>query len=107
MNTSLNKKIKRQLQDFVHRIKSRSPNTEVAIHINQLGESDNLDVDLTLQVVNPLYQFDISANGKDIDKVLDALEDSYKLEVGQRKSLAFMMAEGIGLDSPIYSKYLH
>lgn len=105
--TNLNQAITKQLQDFVNRLKSRTPQTNILLQVRQWPTDKIGKHNLVLQVFNPAFQFDIQADGESLDKVLNSLEESFSSEIEQRKAMLLMLAEGIDSNSPQYSRYLH
>lgn len=107
MNSNSEPKLTQQLQEFVNRLRSRTPQTDILLQVRQWPTDKSEKHQLVLQVINPAFQFDVQADGENLDKVLSSLEESFSTEIGQRKALLLMMAEGIESDSPEHSLYLH
>ncbi|MCB0355398.1 MAG: hypothetical protein KDD40_00235 [Bdellovibrionales bacterium] len=107
MNSSLNEALTAQLQEFVNRLKSRIPETNIELEVRQWPSDKNSNHSLVLQVMNPAFQFNLQADGENLDKVLSDLEATFADQIGQRKALTLMLLEGIESQSPQYSGYLH
>lgn len=106
MNSYINEATTAKLQEFISRLQSRIPETDIKLEIKQWPNNENSKHELILQVANPAFNFDLQANGENLEIVLKQLEDNFSDQIGQRKAITFMMLEGIDSDSPVYSSYL-
>ncbi len=106
MEKHLNPEIERKLQQFLNGLRSRIPVTQFLLQIQGWPSKENTTHHLVLKVAHPAFQFDVHAGGDDLDTVLNHLEESCAQEMSQRKAAYFMAAEGIELESSIYSRYL-
>lgn len=107
MNLNLDSATAQRLQEFVAKLKSQTPQTELLLQVRHWPNKENRDHDFILKAANEAFQFDVEAQGEELDAVLSQLEESFSDEVRQRKALLFMLAEGVDSQSPVYSKYLH
>ena len=107
MDTTLNEATTAQLQEFINRLKSRVPETKIELQVREWPSDKSSNHQIVLQVDNPAFHFDVQADGDDLNKVLYKLEEDFADEIGQRKALAYMLAEGIDSDSPSFSLYLN
>ncbi|MCB0341751.1 MAG: hypothetical protein H6626_00230 [Pseudobdellovibrionaceae bacterium] len=107
MNVVIDQAMAKRLEEFVHRLQSRTPQTAILLEVRQWPDKDNSNHKLVLQVKNDAFFFDVQADGEDLTNVLHSLERSFADEIGQRKAVALMLTEDINADSPFYSRYLH
>lgn len=107
MNSNVDPVVATQLQEFLNRLKKSTPLTQFLLEIREWPKEASGDHYLVLQVNNPAYQFDIHAGGNSLKDVLCKIEESLSEEIGQRKMILLMEAEGIDPSSPKYSRYLN
>lgn len=104
---SLQQALSGQLQEFINKLKIKAPNTNLFIQVQKLPTEQDPNHQLVLQVINPAFVFDVNADGIELKNVLDKIEEQFSNELHHRKSILFMMAEGIPNSHPAFSKYLH
>jgi len=106
MGITKSKKINIKLEEFTNKLKSKVVHTNVIVSIEE-KTSINSCLTVSVHVENSDFNFEVTADGVDIDMIINELGQDVEVELNKRKALIYMLESGLDSQSPYYSIYLH